>query len=40
MVLAAVAATLSDIARTEDVLARLGGDEFALLMPETDEGRR
>ena len=35
--LAAVAATLSDVARTEDVLARLGGDEFALLMPETDE---
>ena len=38
VVLAAVAATLSDVARTEDVLARLGGDEFALLMPETDEG--
>jgi diguanylate cyclase (GGDEF)-like protein/putative nucleotidyltransferase with HDIG domain len=37
VVLAAVAATLSDVARTEDVLARLGGDEFALLMPETDE---
>jgi diguanylate cyclase (GGDEF)-like protein/putative nucleotidyltransferase with HDIG domain len=36
-VLAAVAATLSDVARSEDVLARLGGDEFALLMPETDE---
>ncbi len=36
-VLAAVAATLGDIARTEDVLARLGGDEFALLMPETSE---
>ena len=35
--LAAVAATLSDVARAEDVLARLGGDEFALLMPETDE---
>ena len=44
VVLAAVAATLSDVARAEDVLARLGGDEFALLMPETDEesgaGRR
>ena len=41
-VLAAVAATLSDVARTEDVLARLGGDEFALLMPETggDAGAR
>jgi diguanylate cyclase (GGDEF)-like protein/putative nucleotidyltransferase with HDIG domain len=37
VVLAAVAATLSDVARTEHVLARLGGDEFALLMPETDE---
>ena len=37
VVLAAVAATLSDVARAEDVLARLGGDEFALLMPETDE---
>jgi diguanylate cyclase (GGDEF)-like protein/putative nucleotidyltransferase with HDIG domain len=37
VVLAAVAATLSDVARTEDVLARLGGDEFALLMPETTE---
>jgi diguanylate cyclase (GGDEF)-like protein/putative nucleotidyltransferase with HDIG domain len=37
VVLAAVAATLSDVARTEDVLARLGGDEFALLMPETGE---
>jgi diguanylate cyclase (GGDEF)-like protein/putative nucleotidyltransferase with HDIG domain len=37
VVLAAVAATLSDVARSEDVLARLGGDEFALLMPETDE---
>jgi diguanylate cyclase (GGDEF)-like protein/putative nucleotidyltransferase with HDIG domain len=36
-VLAAVAAALGDIARTEDVLARLGGDEFALLMPETSE---
>jgi diguanylate cyclase (GGDEF)-like protein/putative nucleotidyltransferase with HDIG domain len=36
-VLAAVAATLSDVARSEDVLARLGGDEFALLMPETTE---
>jgi diguanylate cyclase (GGDEF)-like protein/putative nucleotidyltransferase with HDIG domain len=36
-VLAAVAATLADGARTGDVLARLGGDEFALLMPETDE---
>ena len=35
--LAAVAATLSDIARAEDVLARLGGDEFAILMPETSE---
>ncbi len=37
VVLAAVAAALSDVARAEDVLARLGGDEFALLMPETDE---
>jgi diguanylate cyclase (GGDEF)-like protein/putative nucleotidyltransferase with HDIG domain len=36
-VLAAVAATLSDVARAEDVLARLGGDEFALLMPDTTE---
>ena len=36
-VLAAVAATLRDVARTEDVLARLGGDEFALLMPDTTE---
>jgi len=39
VVLAAVAATLSDVARTEDVLARLGGDEFALLMPETNEAQ-
>jgi diguanylate cyclase (GGDEF)-like protein/putative nucleotidyltransferase with HDIG domain len=39
VVLAAVAATLSDVARSEDVLARLGGDEFALLMPETDEAQ-
>jgi diguanylate cyclase (GGDEF)-like protein/putative nucleotidyltransferase with HDIG domain len=37
VVLAAVAATLSDVARTEDVLARLGGDEFAMLMPDTSE---
>ena len=37
VVLAAVAATLCDVARTEDVLARLGGDEFAMLMPETSE---
>ena len=37
VVLAAVAATLSDVARSEDVLARLGGDEFAILMPETSE---
>ena len=37
VVLAAVAATLSEVARTEDVLARLGGDEFAMLMPETSE---
>jgi len=36
-VLAAVAASLTASARTEDVLARLGGDEFALLMPETSE---
>jgi diguanylate cyclase (GGDEF)-like protein/putative nucleotidyltransferase with HDIG domain len=36
VVLAAVAATLSDVARTEDVLARLGGDEFAILMPVTE----
>jgi GGDEF domain-containing protein len=39
-VLAAVAATLSDVARTEDVLARLGGDEFALLMPRPMRTRR
>jgi diguanylate cyclase (GGDEF)-like protein/putative nucleotidyltransferase with HDIG domain len=37
VVLAAVAATLSEVARGEDVLARLGGDEFAILMPETGE---
>ena len=37
VVLAAVAATLCEVARTEDVLARLGGDEFAILMPETSE---
>ena len=37
VVLAAVAATLSDVARNEDLLARLGGDEFAILMPETNE---
>jgi diguanylate cyclase (GGDEF)-like protein/putative nucleotidyltransferase with HDIG domain len=39
VVLAAVAATLADGARAEDVLARLGGDEFALLMPETTEAQ-
>ena len=36
-VLAAVAARLTESARSEDVLARLGGDEFAVLMPETTE---
>jgi len=39
-VLAAVAATLADAQRTEDVLARLGGDEFALLMPRPTSSRR
>jgi diguanylate cyclase (GGDEF)-like protein/putative nucleotidyltransferase with HDIG domain len=37
-VLAAVAARLTECARSEDILARLGGDEFAVLMPETTEG--
>jgi len=35
--LQAVAATLRDVVRDDDVVARIGGDEFAILMRDTDE---
>jgi diguanylate cyclase (GGDEF)-like protein len=35
--LGAVAATLREAVRDDDVVARIGGDEFAILMRDTDE---
>jgi diguanylate cyclase (GGDEF)-like protein len=35
--LQAVAATLREVVRDDDVVARIGGDEFAILMRDTDE---
>jgi diguanylate cyclase (GGDEF)-like protein len=34
----AVADTLRDVVRGDDVVARVGGGEFAILMRDTDEG--